>query len=250
MGVRVGFLRYALGLLALLVVGGATASAQTLADEAVTMSVEATTAGAEPGTAAVFTVRLSEPVDSAVSARLSTEPDDGADPATAGADYVPADEVHVQLPKGETARKVEVKVVDDQLDEARETFRVVLSASVAQGIRIDPTKRTATGAIQDNDDPPAAKVANAPDVTEGNSGSAAANFTVSCRRRAAARRASRSPPVTARRRRARTTSPERACSGSRRATSPAPCVSTSPATRRWRARSPSRSSSRATTRPR
>ena len=178
MGVRVGFLRYALGLLALLVVGGATASAETLADEAVTLSVEATTAGAEPGTAAVFTVRLSEPVDSAISARLSTEPDDGADPATAGADYVPADDVLVQLPKGETARKVEVKVVDDSLDEARETFLAVLSASVAQGIRIDPTKRTATGAIQDNDDPPSAKVANAPDVTEGNSGSAAANFTV------------------------------------------------------------------------
>ena len=73
--------------------------------------------------------------------------------------------------------------------------------------RIDPTQRTATGSIQDNDDPPAAKVANAPDVVEGNSGARRRSSPSVCRRRAAATSASRSPPATAPRRRGRTTSP-------------------------------------------
>ncbi len=167
-------LRYALAMLLLLGVGRATASADVLADGPLTLSVEATTAGAEPATAAIFTIKLSAPADSAASVRFSTEPADGGDAATEGADYAPRDVV-VQLPRGQTAVKVEVKVADDPLDEWTEKFLVTLS-DAPSGIRIDG--KTATGSIQDNDEPPVAKVANAPDVTEGNA-TTRALFTVS-----------------------------------------------------------------------
>jgi chitinase len=175
--------RYALAALSFLVLGGATASAEVLADEPVTISVKATKGGAEPGTAAVFTLELSAPLDANVGVRLSTAPADGDDAATAGADFEAADNVVLQFPKGETAAKLEVRVVDDQLDEVRERFLVVLSDALGKGVRIDPALRTATGTIQDNDDPPAAKVANAPDVAEGNSGTAKALFAVSLSKR-------------------------------------------------------------------
>ena len=175
---RTGLLN-ALALLLLLVVGGATASADVLVDPPVSFSVEAATSGAEPATAVAFTIKLSAPADSTVSVRYSTAPAGDADAATADADYVPVKDVLVQVAKGHTAAKVQVRVLDDQLDEWPEKLLVSLS-DPSDGTRI--STQSATGSIQDNDEPPAAKVASPPDVPEGNS-TAKAVFNVSLSRR-------------------------------------------------------------------
>ncbi|MBA2359661.1 MAG: hypothetical protein H0V79_01775 [Actinobacteria bacterium] len=73
---------------------------------------------------------------------------------------------------------------DDALDEPREKFLVTLSdASAPAGVTIDPDGVSATGWIDDNDDAPAAKVANAPNVTEGSSSGTQSAFTVTLSRR-------------------------------------------------------------------
>ncbi len=179
MAALLGWLRCAPFVL-LVVVSGATAPAG-LADETATLAIEATTQGAEPGTGAVFTIKLSAATDSNTTVRVTTGAAEGADAATAGEDYESLTGTAVHLPKGATAAKVTVKVLDDPLDEAKEQFVVTLSdVQSSSGVRITPEGRTATGSIQDNDDPPAAKVANAPDVPEGNPGNAGkAVFTVS-----------------------------------------------------------------------
>lgn len=92
--------------------------------------------------------------------------------------------VLVKIPKGQTSARVEVPVRDDALDEPREKFLVTLSdASAPAGVTIDPDGVSATGWIDDNDDAPAAKVANAPNVTEGSSSGTQSAFTVTLSRR-------------------------------------------------------------------
>ena len=77
--------------------------------------------------------------------------------ATAGADYAAATSTLVFAP-GETAKTVEVTLLDDAVDEEAETLTVTLDAPV------DATLGTAaaTGTVTDDDDPPVLALAVAP----------------------------------------------------------------------------------------
>ena len=119
-------------------------------------------------TFATFTVTQSVPSGRAVSVDFAT-----ADiTATAGSDYL-ATSGTLTFAAGETTKQVTVIVNGDLLDESNETFALNLSnpsnATIvdAQGI----------GTITDDDTLPALSVNNVT-VTEGNSGTVAATFTV------------------------------------------------------------------------
>ena len=73
---------------------------------------------------------------------------------------------------GDTAKTVTVATVDDAVDEADETFTVKLSAPVNATLASDGT--TATGTINDNDNPAVLAITDARPVTEG----ASASFVV------------------------------------------------------------------------
>ena len=164
--------------LALLAVAGGATAAVPESEESV-LSIETASPADEPDTPAVFTVKLSAPAKANTSVRISTGAAEGADAATAGADYEPLNAVKVEIPKGERSAQFDVDVIDDALDETREKFVATLSsASAPAGITIDPENNTATGWIDDNDAPPAAKIDDAADVPEGNSSGAKAQFTI------------------------------------------------------------------------
>lgn len=164
--------------------GGASAADDVPDKEKPSFSVEVAAAGSEPATPAVFTIKLSDPAKPNTSVRLSTGDAQGTELARADADYEPKDAVLVEIPKGQTSARVEVSVKDDALDEPREKFLVTLSdASAPGGATIDPDGARAAGWIDDNDNPPAAKVANARDVTEGNSGGTQSVFTITLSQR-------------------------------------------------------------------
>jgi hypothetical protein len=115
-----------------------------------------------------FTVTLAPAATATVSVDYATA--DGT--ATAGADYT-ATSGTLQFLAGQTSKTVTVPVLGDTIDEADETLTLNLSnpagASIAHG--------QGTGTIVD-DDTSAVSIGNAT-VTEGNSGSVAALFTVS-----------------------------------------------------------------------
>ena len=173
-----------LGASMLVLAGAASAAVDLPEQEKPSFSVEAASPGREPGTPAIFTIKLSEPAKANTSVRLSTSDAQGADVARAWDDYEPQNAVLVEIPRGRMSARVEVSVRDDSLDEPRERFVVTLSeASGAAGVTIDPDGTSATGWIGDNDDPPAANVANAPNVIEGNSSGTQSVFTVTLSRR-------------------------------------------------------------------
>ena len=77
---------------------------------------------------------------------------------------------------GPTTKTITVPTIDDGLDEAdSESFRVTLSnpsgAAIADGV--------ATGTINDDDDPPELSISAPDSITEGDSGTTPAEFTVS-----------------------------------------------------------------------
>jgi subtilisin-like proprotein convertase family protein len=115
-----------------------------------------------------FTVTLSSPAAETVTVAYAT-----ADvTATAGSDYLAASGVLTFTP-GATTQSIGVAVNGDMLDEPDETFVVNLSA---------PTNATiadaqAVGTIADDDPPPSLSI-NDVTVTEGNSGTVNAVFTV------------------------------------------------------------------------
>ena len=118
---------------------------------------------------ATFTVTLAPVSAQTVTVQYATA--DGT--ATAPADYA-ATSGQLSFPPGETTRTVVVAVRGDVLDEVNETFTVNLSnavnATIADGQGV--------GTITDDDPPPALSI-NDVSVTEGNSGTTAATFTVS-----------------------------------------------------------------------
>jgi Calx-beta domain len=117
-------------------------------------------------TAFVFTVRLSAPSNQAVSVNYATA--DGS--ATAGSDYQAASGT-LTIPAGQTTGTIPVQVIGDRLAEANETFFVNLSA---------PTNATIAdgqGAGTIVDDEPRISIGDRT-VTEGNTGSTSATFTV------------------------------------------------------------------------
>ena len=93
-----------------------------------------------------FTVRLNRPATEVVEVRARTRETRPAS-ALAGKDYI-ARRVTLRFRPGRTALRVLVPLVDDSIDEGRETFELVLSN--AEGARI--ANRVATGTVI-NDDP-------------------------------------------------------------------------------------------------
>ena len=139
-------------------------------DATPTLSVDdVTVTEGDAGTVnATFAVNLSAPSGRAVSVDFATA--NGS--ATAPADYV-ATSGTLDFAAGETAKTVTVVVNADVLDEINETFTTVLSnatnATIADG--------TGVGTITDDDPQPELAINDAT-VTEGNSGTVDATFTV------------------------------------------------------------------------
>jgi hypothetical protein len=133
---------------------------------ALAISDVSTTEGSTGTTAFVFTVRLVAPSNQAVSVNYATA--DGS--AAAGSDYQAASGT-LTIPAGQTTGTITVLVNGDRLAEANETFAVNLSAPtnaiIADG--------TGVGTILD--DEPRINIGDTT-VTEGNTGSRSATFTV------------------------------------------------------------------------
>ena len=118
---------------------------------------------------ATFTVTLAPASGQNVSVNYATA--DGT--ATAPADYAATSGTLTFAP-GQTTKTVTVPVVGDTLDELDETFTLNLSNAVNAAI-LDPT---GLGTIVDNDPPPAITINDAT-VTEPDTGTVNATFTVS-----------------------------------------------------------------------
>ena len=100
--------------------------------------------------------------------------DAGTGTATSGADYTAISAGTLTFAAGETSRTVTVSVTGDTTDEPDETVVVSLSGSVNAAI----STASGTGTITDDDGEPSLSI-DSPSVTEGNSGSASLEFTVS-----------------------------------------------------------------------
>ena len=122
------------------------------------------------GTAASFVVELSAESRKTVTVSYATA--DGTALASDD-DYTAVAATELEFAPGATAKTISIGTTDDTLDEPDgETFTVRLSgpgnADLATG------GETATGTINDNDDPPEVSIKGAPEVTEGT----AASFVV------------------------------------------------------------------------
>ena len=136
---------------------------------AVSVSDANVTEGDGATAAATFTVTLNAPSGRALSVDFATA--DGS--AISPADYTPTAGT-LDFAAGETTKTVNVLAAGDTLDEIDETFTVSLSNAVNVTVADD----LGLGTITDNDPLPALSI-NDVTVTEGDSGSVAATFTVS-----------------------------------------------------------------------
>ncbi|RME23858.1 MAG: DNRLRE domain-containing protein [Candidatus Zixiibacteriota bacterium] len=116
---------------------------------------------------ATFTVSLSEASGSVASVNYGTVDNS----ATAGSDYL-ATGGTLTFPAGTTVQTFTVQILGDTLDEGNETYTVTLSSPVNATI----ADGAGTGTITD-DDNPALSISDVA-VTEGDSGSVSAVFTV------------------------------------------------------------------------
>ncbi len=91
----------------------------------------------------IFTVRLSEPSLDMVSVSFTTEDVD----AEAGVDYT-AKSGKLSIAAGETTASIRIKLLDDEIDEPNESFKVVLSAPTNGYLS---SASEATGTILDDD---------------------------------------------------------------------------------------------------
>ena len=127
------------------------------------------TEGDSGTTSAIFTVALSEPSGLGVSVDYATANDTAAAPA----DYT-ATSGTLNFSPGQTTRQVTVLVQGDLLDEANETFTLNLTNAINATL----ADNQGVGTINDDDPVPALTI-NDVSVTEGDSGTVAATFTVS-----------------------------------------------------------------------
>ena len=118
---------------------------------------------------ATFTVKLSPASAQTVTVKYAT----ANSTALAPGDYTALALTQLTFDPGQTSKTVAVQVKGDTLDEANETFRLLLSTPTNAVI----TDNEGVCTITDNDLPPTLKV-NSLTVTEGNA-SVIANFTVS-----------------------------------------------------------------------
>lgn len=117
---------------------------------------------------ATFTVTLSVPSTLTVTVDYATA--NGT--ATAGADYQSTSGTLTFAP-GETTKSILVPIINDTTDELAETFFVNLT-NATNGVILD---NQGQGTINDNDNPPTLSI-NDTSVTEGDSATASATFTV------------------------------------------------------------------------
>jgi chitinase len=141
-------------LTAMLVGAPAQAFAQELSVSDATVAAEGTGTNAS----ATFTVTLSAPSASEVTVSYAT----ASATATSPADFAPLGLTPLTFGPGETSKQVVVAVVGDALDEADETFSLLLSAPSGATI----TDGTGVATIVDDDPLPALSVADA-SVAEG-----------------------------------------------------------------------------------
>ncbi len=117
-----------------------------------------------------FLVSLDAPSGRTVTVTYATS----AGTATAGVDYV-ATSGSLTFTPGDTQETVSITVNGDTIDEVNETFLVTISTPT--NATLDDAEATGTGTINDDDPPPTA-VINDATVTEGDSGTVTAVFTV------------------------------------------------------------------------
>jgi large repetitive protein len=126
------------------------------------------TEGSSGTVAATFEVTLNEPSEDEVTVEFATSDET----ATAPADYEAATD-RLTFAPGDESEDVAVLVNGDALDEANETFTVDLSDPVNAEIQ----KGEGKGTITDDDPQPALSIGDAT-VTEGDTGTVDATFTV------------------------------------------------------------------------
>jgi large repetitive protein len=136
----------------------------------ITINDVTTTEGAGGTTNAVFTVTLAPASALQVTVDYTTADGNAAQPG----DYTQTSDT-LTFVAGDVTEQITVPIVGDSIDEIDETFSVVLS---------NPTNATCTGGdctgtgTIDDDDGPTISISD-PTVTEGNSGTVTAAFTVS-----------------------------------------------------------------------
>ena len=108
----------------------------------------------ENGGEILFEVNLARASTRQITVDYRTEDDT----ATASEDYV-AESGRLTFAAGETRRTISIRVLDDALDEADETFTVLLSAP--ENARFEGDTVSATGTIVDDDDPPSISINDA-----------------------------------------------------------------------------------------
>ena len=141
------------------VLGTETATGGIEGDDEPTISI-ADASGGESDGPLMFAVSLDAPSVLPVTVDWSTDvaatPSQGSDMATADDDYESASGT-LNFPAGETEMMIPVKLVNDELDEHREEFVVTLGNAVHGVLETE----TATGAIEDDDEPPTISIADA-----------------------------------------------------------------------------------------
>ncbi|WP_204151608.1 Calx-beta domain-containing protein, partial [Leptolyngbya sp. CCY15150] len=131
-------------------------------------------------TNAIFTVRLTTPSQSEVTVNYNTANGTasfGGNPVLGEDDYVPVVDGVLTFAPGAVQQLITITVNGDDVDEADETFDVILS-NASGGANLEPDTQ-ATGTIIDDDDPAVITISNA-SVLEGDLGETSnAVFTVS-----------------------------------------------------------------------
>ena len=124
------------------------------------------------GESATYTVNLSPAPTATLTVDYTTS--DGT--ATAGTDYTETSGT-LTFNTSETSKTITVQTTTDAADENKETFSFTLSNAMGGGGPAPTIGTPVTTAIIDNNDPPALRISDS-SVTEGNSGSTNATFTV------------------------------------------------------------------------
>ena len=148
--------------------GTATGMGTILDDDAADISVADVTAAEGAGTL-TFVVTLAEVPLEAVSVDYFLKDGSGSSPA----DWGPKAAGTLNFAAGDQAQDVVVPINEDALDEANESFFIVLENAVNATI----TDSEGKGTITDNDDPPALTVADET-IEEGTGGSKTLSFTL------------------------------------------------------------------------
>ena len=150
-------------------VGAASTVVTILDDDSYSVTLAGPSSTVVEGDSAVIALTLSSPATKPEVFRLITR----AESAIAGRDFEPVNTT-VRIPRGGTTASIAIPILHDSLAEGPETFLVQALASV----RGTPSPAPARITIAESSPPPTISVADIT-VTEGNSGTTAAVFTVS-----------------------------------------------------------------------